>query len=106
VYTHTKFSTTSTTVDLVLYYLGTASWKVMVMRHGVCTVYTVYTVYSVYSGYYENYYYRVGQDGTGASHPRGGRARDFTLPGSGSGTLPGLQVGGIIENQNSDFAMA
>ena len=26
---------------------------------------------------YENYYCRVGRDGTGALHPRGGRARDF-----------------------------
>ena len=51
--THTKFSTTA--VDLVLDSLSKT-------KHYYA---------------YENYYCRVDRDGTGASRPRGGRARDF-----------------------------
>ena len=73
-------------------------------------------------------YCRVDRNGTGASDPRGGLARDFvnfrekknmqrargaaarvkqfTLPGSGLGTLPPLVLSHAIENPNSDFVKA
>ena len=72
-------------------------------------------------------YCTVDRNGTGASDPRGGSARDFvnfrekkimqrargaaarvkqfTLPGSRFRTLPPLVLRHAIENPNSDFVM-
>ena len=52
---------------------------------------------------YENYYCRVGRDGTGALHPRGGRARDLPSPDPDPGRAI-QQYENYYENCYENFA--